>query len=64
MTITITKRELRSVVKDSVKEALETEMMRLRALMMPYISPREQKEIERLYNKPSRETKKTLKINL
>jgi DNA invertase Pin-like site-specific DNA recombinase len=40
------------LIKESVKEVLEQEMMRLRALMFSYISEAEQKDIERRYKKP------------
>jgi hypothetical protein len=50
--ITISKKDLKILIKESVKEVLEQEMMRLRALMLPYVSNAEQKDIERRYNKP------------
>jgi hypothetical protein len=50
--ITISKKDLKTLIKESVKEVLEQEMMRLRALMLPYVSKAEQKDIERRYKKP------------
>jgi hypothetical protein len=46
------------LIKESVKEVLEQEMMRLRALMLPYVSKAEQKDIERRYKKPTPPTYK------
>ena len=57
MTTKIGERQLRSIVKESVREALGTEMMKLRALLVPYVSDREQKEIEKRFKKPSRSTR-------
>jgi hypothetical protein len=50
--IAISKKDLKILIKESVKEVLEQEMMRLRALMLPYVSKAEQKDIERRYKKP------------
>jgi len=50
--ITISKKDLKILIKESVKEVLEQEMMRLRALMLPYVSKAEQKDIERRCKKP------------
>lgn len=58
MTTNISERKLRSLIKDSVREALKTELMKLRALALPEISHREQKGIEKHYGKPSRKKAK------
>jgi len=50
--ITISKKDLKILIKESVKEVLEQEMIRLRALILPYVSKAEQKDIERRYKKP------------
>ncbi len=52
--------KLKEIVKEAVKDALDDEIMRIRLLFAPYISDEEQKEIERSYGKPSKETAKTL----
>lgn len=52
--------KLKEIVKEAVKDALDDEIMRIRLLFAPYISDEEQKEIERIYGKPSKETAKTL----
>jgi hypothetical protein len=46
--------------KKIVKDALEEEMMKLRLLIAPHISDEEQKEIEKVYKKPSKQIGKTL----
>ncbi|MEE8131508.1 MAG: hypothetical protein V3T98_00440 [Candidatus Paceibacterota bacterium] len=63
-TTTITKKELKTAVKESVREVLISEIMKLRALIMPDVSLKEQKEIEKLYKKPLREAKKTIAVNI
>ncbi|MBI4378408.1 MAG: hypothetical protein HY578_04860 [Nitrospinae bacterium] len=52
--------KLKEIVKEAVKDALEDEIMRMRLLFAHYVSDEEQKEIERSYGKPSKETVKTL----
>lgn len=63
-TITIPKEELKMLVKEGVREVFEQEIMNLRALILPYVSTKEQKGIEKKYGKPSRKTAKRLKIEL
>lgn len=63
-TITIPKRELKTVVKESIREVLKQEFMQFRAMLLPAVSEKEQKEIERLYGKPSRKAAKTVEIEL
>jgi hypothetical protein len=62
--ITISKKDLKILIKESVKEVLEQEMMRLRALMLPYVSNAEQKDIERRYKKPLRRPIKRIEIEI
>jgi hypothetical protein len=64
MAITITSNKLKNLIKESLKEVLEVELMKLRADLMPYVSEREQKEIEKLYRKPSRKVAKSTKIKI
>ncbi|MEK7117638.1 MAG: hypothetical protein AAB861_02580 [Patescibacteria group bacterium] len=63
-TITIPKKELKSTIKESVKEALNQELMSLRALLLPLISKREQKDIENRYGKPSHAVTKKIEIKV
>lgn len=54
MAIILDKRQLKILVKESVKEVFRTELAKLLAHAVPFVSHREQKEIERLYKKPTR----------
>ena len=50
-------KKIEIMVKKSVREAVASEFMKLRALVLPYISPREQLDIETRYGKkPSRKS--------
>ncbi len=60
----ISKKDLKILIKESVKEVLEQEMMRLRALMLHYVSKAEQKDIERRYKKPVRRAIKKIEIEI
>ena len=50
----VTSQDLQVLVKQSVREALHDEFVKLRALLVPFVAPREQKEIELHYKVPSR----------
>ncbi|MBL7129691.1 MAG: hypothetical protein ISS16_12010 [Ignavibacteria bacterium] len=50
--IEILKKELKYFVRETIQE----EMMKIRAELIPFISEKEQKEIESLYDKPSTKT--------
>lgn len=63
-TITIPKKELKTIVKESVREILEQETMKLRALFLPFISQKEQRDIEKRYGKPSRKVAKSIEIKI
>jgi len=62
--ITIDKNELKIVVKESVREVINQELMKFRALLLPYVSLKEQKNIEKLYGKPSRKVAKSIEIKI
>jgi len=63
-TITISKKELKTIIKESVREILEQESMEFRALLMPLVSQKEQKDIERRYGKPSRKIAKSTETKI
>ncbi len=63
-TITIPKKELETAVKESVREVFHQELMRLHALLLPLVSKKEQKDIEKRYGKPSRRIAKTIEIEI
>ncbi len=58
MPTTLDTKKLKNLIKESVKEVLEVELMKLRALVLPEASPKEQKDIEKRYGKPSRKRAK------
>lgn len=62
--ITIPKKELKSTIKEGVREALNQELMSRRALLLPLISKREQKDIESRYGKPSRAVARKIEIKV
>lgn len=64
MAASIQKRELKEVVRESVREAFTEELMRMRALFLPFVSSREQKDIERRYGKPSRKVAQSMEIRI
>ena len=63
-TITIPKKELKIIVKESVREILEQESMKFRSLFMSSVSQKEQKDIEKRYGKPSRRAAKSIEIQV
>jgi hypothetical protein len=63
-TITILKKELKTAVKESVREVLSQELMKFRALLLPQVSKKEQKDIEKIYGKPSRKTAKSIELEI
>ncbi|MEK7610205.1 MAG: hypothetical protein AAB468_00405 [Patescibacteria group bacterium] len=46
-TLTVSKKELKKVVTDGVREAIGSELMRLRLLGLAAVSEKEQREIEK-----------------
>lgn len=54
MVTTISEKKLKNLVKESVREALTTELAKFRALALPEVSAKEQRDIERRYGRPSR----------
>ncbi len=52
--------KLKDIIKDAVKDVFEEEMMKLRLLLIPYVSDEEQREIEESYGEPSKEVTSTL----
>lgn len=63
-TLTLSKNELKNVVRESVREAFGEEMMAVRAALLPFISEKEQADIERLYQAPSQKVAKTVALSL
>lgn len=63
-TIIFPKRELKTFIRESVREVFEQESIRFRALFMPAVSQSEQKDIEKRYDGPSRKVAKSVEITI
>ena len=63
-TISIPKKELKTIVKESIREILEQESMKFRALLLPFVSQKEQKDIEKRYGRPSRKVAKSMEVKV
>ena len=63
-TLTISKKELKLAVQESVREVLAKELAPLRGMLLPFVSDKEQKDIERRYIKPSRKVAKRRTMEL
>jgi len=53
--------ELKKLIKESVKEAIKEERLNLYLSIIPYVSEKEQREIEKLYGEPSKYNEKKFK---
>ena len=62
--ITALRNEIKRLARESVREVLDIEMMRLRASLLPSVSEQEQKDIEKLYKKPSGRAVRTVRIRV
>ncbi|MBI5875125.1 MAG: hypothetical protein HZB81_04665 [Deltaproteobacteria bacterium] len=56
--------QTKMVIKENIREVLEQEFMKFRAMFLPKVSEKEQKEIEKLYSKPASKTAKTIEIEV
>lgn len=63
-TLTLSKNELKNVVRESVREAFGKEMMAVRAALLPFISDKEQADIEKRHKAPSQKVAKTVVLSL
>lgn len=63
-TLTLSKNELKNVVRESVREVFGEEMMAVRAALLPFISDTEQADIEKRYQSPSQKVAKTVALSL
>ncbi len=59
MNANVSEKKLKGLIKESVREVLTSELMKLRALSLSDVSEREQKDIEKRYGKPSRQKSKS-----
>ena len=63
-TIVSNSKKIENLIKESVKKAMALEFMKLRADLISFVSDKEQREIEKLYNKPARKIAKSIKVRL
>lgn len=59
----LVKKEIQSLIKEGVKEALGAELMKFRATLLSFISESEQKDIERRYKRPTRKVAKSYEMD-
>lgn len=64
MVTTLSEKKLKLLVTESVKEALDSKFMKLSSILLPYVSNKEQKEIERLYKQPVRKAAKSYFVKI
>ncbi len=57
------KNELKKEVASAIKIALKKEMMKFRSEIIKYISDEEMRDIKKLYKKPSKTVRRTVKIS-
>lgn len=63
-TATISERRLKTLVRETIKETLSAELMKLRAKLVAAISKEEQRDIERHYGEPNSRTAKSVRFDL
>ena len=62
---TIAKSQIKTMVEESVEEVFRREFIKFRALILPYVSAREQRDIEARYGKkPSRKAVRSFSFDL
>ncbi|OGF86673.1 hypothetical protein A3B19_00280 [Candidatus Giovannonibacteria bacterium RIFCSPLOWO2_01_FULL_46_32] len=64
MVVQLTEKRLKTLVRESVEEALDSKLMRLSSILLPKVSRKEQKEIERLYKNPAHKTARSYFIKV
>jgi len=61
---TVSHKELKTIIKESVKEALEEELIRIRLMFFPEVSDKEMQDIASRYKKPEKKSAYSEKIDL
>ena len=64
MVVNLSDKKLKTLVKESVREALRSEIMKLRALVAPEVSQKEQEDIEKRYGVPSKKPVKSYALKI
>ena len=57
-------RELKAVIKESVKEALEEELIKMRLIFFPEVSDKEMRDITDRYEQPEKKSVYAEKIDI
>jgi hypothetical protein len=60
----ISKKELKTAVKEGVRKALNQELMKWYAVLLLFISEKGQGDIEQLFGKPSRKVAKSRRLEV
>ncbi|MBI2121610.1 MAG: hypothetical protein HYT98_00655 [Candidatus Sungbacteria bacterium] len=60
----LTQKQFKSLIRESVKEALGVELTKMRAALLPFVSEKEQRDVARLYKKPSRKVIGTYSVKI
>jgi hypothetical protein len=61
-TIKIQEEQLRTIIREEMSDIIKKEFMKLRLMLIPEISPQEQKEIEELYGHPTYEEAEIIEL--
>ncbi|KKT78270.1 MAG: hypothetical protein UX24_C0006G0010 [Candidatus Giovannonibacteria bacterium GW2011_GWB1_45_9b] len=64
MAVILEEKKIRAIVKESVKEAMDAQMIKLGAFLIPHMSAKEQKNIVKLYKWPSRKASRSYQVEL
>ncbi len=61
---TVNDKKLKAIIKESVKEALEEELIKVRLMFFPEVSDKEMRDISDRYKKPEKKSVNSEKIDL
>lgn len=64
MNVKLSEKRFKILIKEGIRDAMNAELMKLRAFFLPYVSKKEQKEIEKLYVSPSKKFVKTCELEI
>jgi len=53
----LTVKQFRKIIREEVQDIVEREILKLRISLLPFVSEKEQKEIERMFGKKPKEEK-------
>jgi len=62
--MTISKKELRTIVVEEVRDAFDSELMKFRTLALPLVSQKEQREIVKSLRRTDRSVGKKIRVSL